>query len=637
VTNAHDTETADSPDSIIRTMPAALANKIAAGEVVQRPASVAKELIENALDAGAGDISLIVKAAGSELVQVIDDGCGMSPIDALLCFDRHATSKLARIEDLNTLRTLGFRGEALASIGAVAQVTLVTRRLEDAAGYRVHVEDAALVSSEPCAARAGTSIAVRNLFYNVPARRSFLKTPATEFKHLVETFQFLALSHPGVAFSLYHDDNEVYRLPAEKGKDVTANLRARIQRLLGAHLGDHLVGFEETTSYLSARGLVSKPDYFRRSRGEQFLFVNDRFVKDRYLEHAVRSAYEELIPDGSFPFFVVFLSMDPRHVDVNVHPTKAEVKFDDERGIYGFLRSVVRKGIGSATLAPQFDFETAQAGAGSEAGSSTGSAGGSAIAASWLTSPSHSDRAPVGFAGGHSRGYGAPGGELSARLYAGATPGRESQAYLIPSAARSASDDADQDGAPIWQLHQRYILTQIRSGLMIFDQNAAHERILYEKAMYSLEIGMALSQQLLFPHTLEFSPGDFELVKELLPEFRKLGFEVELFSGRAVVVRGVPADIKVGDERKILEEILEQYKMNRDTLKLRARENLAKSMARRGALRAGAKLDAKEMRSLIDQLFQCEMPYVCPYGRPTQVSLSLEELETRFSQGRAAS
>ncbi len=618
-------------------MPTALANKIAAGEVVQRPASVAKELIENALDAGAGDISLIVKAAGSELVQVIDDGCGMSPIDALLCFDRHATSKLARIEDLDTLRTLGFRGEALASVGAVAQVTLVTRRHEDAAGYRVHVEDAALVSSEPCAAAAGTSIAVRNLFYNVPARRSFLKTPATEFKHLVETFQFLALSHPGVAFSLYHDDNEVYRLPAETGKDATASLRARVQRLLGAHLGDQLIGFQETTSYLSARGLVSKPDYFRRSRGEQFLFVNDRFVRDRYLEHAVRSAYEELIPDGAFPFFVVFLSMDPRHVDVNVHPTKAEVKFDDERGIYGFLRSVVRKAIGSATLAPQFDFESDQAGA---MGASTG---GSAIAASWLTPPSRYGNAPGGGSGAglswppRREGGNAPEGDLSALLYAGATPGRASQSYLIPSASRSTSDDAEQDGAPIWQLHQRYILTQIRSGLMIFDQNAAHERILYEKAMYSLEIGMALSQQLLFPHTLEFSPGDFELVKELLPEFRKLGFEAELFSGRAVVVRGVPADIKVGDERKILEEILEQYKMNRDTLKLRARENLAKSMARRGALRAGAKLDAKEMRSLIDQLFQCEMPYVCPYGRPTQISLSIDELEGRFSQGRAAS
>ncbi|MEZ4701775.1 MAG: DNA mismatch repair endonuclease MutL [Rhodothermales bacterium] len=616
-------------------MPPALANKIAAGEVVQRPASVAKELIENAIDAGASEITLILKAAGSELVQVVDNGCGMSPIDALLCFDRHATSKLVRIEDLDALRTLGFRGEALASIAAVAQVTLLTRRHEDEMGYRVSVEDAAVLASEPCAAQAGTSIAVRNLFYNVPARRSFLKTPATEFKHIVETFQFLALSHPGIAFTLVHDENEVYRLEACPGKAFHTALKARIAQLLGAQLGEQLIGIEETTSYLSARGLIGKPDYFRRSRGEQFLFVNDRYVKDRYLEHAIRSAYEDLIPEGAFPFFVVFLSMDPRHVDVNVHPTKAEVKFDDERGIYGFLRSVVRKGVGSAALSPQFDFDGAPAAGGS-------GLGGSAIAASWLTPATGRSSRGSSWSAPRSGGrdpYGPSSGALSERLFGG-THRTEPASLLIPSEPNrqnEAADEADLDGAPIWQLHQRYILTQIRSGLMIFDQTAAHERILYEKALQNLESGMALSQQLLFPHTLDFSPSDFELIKELLPDFRKLGFEVDLFSGRSVVVRGVPADIKVGDERKILEEILEQYKMNRDALKLQARENLAKSIARRGALRGGTRLDAKEMRSLIDQLFQCEMPYVCPYGRPTQVSLTMDELEARFNQGRPAS
>jgi DNA mismatch repair protein MutL len=626
VTQALGSNAEESADSIIRTMPPALANKIAAGEVVQRPASVAKELIENAIDSGASEILLIVKAAGSELVQVVDNGCGMSAVDARRCFERHATSKLTRVEDLESLRTLGFRGEALASIAAVSQVTLLTRRHEDEAGFRVCTEEASILTAEPSAAQPGTSIAVRNLFYNVPARRSFLKTPATEFKHLVETFQCLALSHPEIAFSLVHDGNDVYRLPAAKEREFFAALRTRAGALLGSLPEDGLIGVEETTSYLSVRGLVGRPEYFRRSRGEQFLFVNGRYVKNRYLEHAVRSAYEALIPDDAFPFFVLFLTLDPRHVDVNVHPTKSEVKFDDERGVYAFVRTVIRKGIGSATLAPQFDFDLTSPAPLLQGGEEH---------SAWAPSTA---RTGSGW-GGPGRGHDAVGGPgaWSARLYAGAMPGDAPLSMGVPSAAfpsiGSEADAADREGAPIWQLHNRYILTPVRSGLMIFDQNAAHERILYEKALDSLANGMALTQQLLFPHTLDFGPADFELVKELLPDVRRLGFEVEMFSGRSIVVRGVPADIKAGDERKILEEILEQYKSNRDALKLPARENLAKSMARRGALRSGTKLDAKAMRSLIDQLFQCEVPYACPYGRPTQFSLTFEDLEKRFGTG----
>jgi DNA mismatch repair protein MutL len=332
-----------------------LANKIAAGEVVQRPASAAKELIENALDAGADDVTVVLKDAGSTLIQVVDNGCGMSPADAQACFKRHATSKIRSIEDLDRIRTLGFRGEALASIAAVAQVELKTKRVQDDAGFRIRIEGGTEVAAEPCATPDGTSVAVQNLFYNVPARRNFLKTPATEFKHLVETFQFLALAHPDVAFRLVHDDNEVFRLAASADDDPFAALRQRIKAIFGADHAKHLVPVEETTSYLSVEGFVSEPEFHRRSRGEQFLFVNDRYVKSRYLGHAVFGAYEDLLPDGAYPFYALFLRVDPSHIDVNVHPTKAEIKFDDERGVYGFVKAVVRKALGSHDLTPQFD------------------------------------------------------------------------------------------------------------------------------------------------------------------------------------------------------------------------------------------------------------------------------------------
>ena len=617
-------------EGIIRTMPLALANKIAAGEVVQRPASAAKELIENALDAGATEIQVLIKSAGSELIQIIDNGCGMSTGDALACFERHATSKIQSIEDLESIRTLGFRGEALASIAAVSQVELKTRRLNDDAGMLVRIDGGEVQHTEPCAMPAGTSIAIRNLFFNVPARRSFLKTPATEFKHLVETFQFLALSHPGVTFVLYHDGNEVYNLPASDTEDFYEALQARIGTLFGKQLEQRLVQVEENTSYLSIRGLVGEPEAHRKTRGQQFLFVNDRYIKSRYLEHAVRSAYDDLLPEGAYPFFTLFMTIDPQHVDVNVHPTKAEVKFDDERGIYGVLRSVVRKGLGSALISPQLSLEDATDFTMDLPAETT------PRPASW-SAPAHSSgrssSAPqrsMGWSPDRTASGFAPG-ELSARMYnEGETS--DSAGFVIPSETNrdNERESTSKEETLLWQLHGRYILTQIRSGMMIVDQNAAHERILYEKALHSLESGFGLSQQLLFPHSLDFSPSDLELIKELMPDLKALGFEVEMFGGQSVIVRGVPAEIRVGDERTILEELLEQFAANRDSLKLKARENLAKSIARRGAVRSGTPLDAKEMRSLVDQLFLCEVPYTSPSGRPIISNLTIEELDERF-------
>lgn len=608
------TPEAEATDSLIRIMPESLANKIAAGEVVQRPASVVKELVENALDAGARHITVILKDAGKTLVQVVDDGCGMSPADARLCFQRHATSKIRTIDDLERIHTLGFRGEALASIAAVARVELKTKRAQDAAGYRVQIEGGQLIAAEPCATANGTSVAVRNLFYNVPARRNFLKTPATEFKHIIETFQVLALSHPEVGLTLIHDDVEIYRLVPETDPSPAERLRRRIGTLFGPEYALQTIPVEETTSYLSVRGFLGRPELHRKSRGEQFFFVNRRYVRHRYLEHAVTSSYEHLIPEGAHPFFVLFLELDPKHVDVNVHPTKAEVKFDDERGIYGVLRAIVRRALGMADLVPQLESAAA------------------VTVPSDVTPATPAPRTEVSAGATPLR---MPPGEVSRRLYAVEPDTVEPipQQTVLPSSVRPESDEeTPEHDTLIWQVHDRYILTQIRSGLLLIDQNAAHERILYERALRNLESGFGLSQQLLFPQTLEFSPADFALIEELMPELRALGFDLELFSGRTVVVRGVPDDIRPGDERTMLEDLLAQYKANLP-LRLPSRENLARSVARRNAIRPGTRLTEKQMRTLIDQLFLCETPYVSPTGRPTMIRLTLEELERRF--GRA--
>ena len=629
------------PSQLIRVMPDTLANKIAAGEVVQRPASAVKEMIENALDAGADQVTVVLKAAGRELIQVIDDGCGMGTEDAVTCFLRHATSKIRSVDDLERILTLGFRGEALASIAAVAQVELRTKRHNDPVGICVRVDGGVMQATEPCATPDGTSLAVRNLFYNVPARRNFLKSPATEFKHLVETFQFLALSNPRVGFTLIHDDHEVYRLTASRAEDPFEATRHRIVELFGPPYDSHLVPVEEATSYLSVYGFVGRSDFYRKSRGEQFLFVNGRFVKHRSLEHAVASSYGDMLPEGAHPFFTLFLDLDPRHVDVNVHPTKAEVKFDDERGVYGFLRAVVKKALGTVDLTPRM---TASMGA--DAVVAGAAARPRPFVPAWdagVESMGRPGARPPRSGGQGYRDDGSlPAGEQSARLYEAVVPETTTDAdamtgEVVPSGALPGPALDDEREPLLWQLNDAYIITQIRSGLMIVDQNAAHERILYEKAMQSLNDGFGLSQQLLFPHTHDLNPADYELLKELLPELKSLGFVIDLFSGRSLVIRGVPTDIRPGDEKSVLEEVLEQYKSYRDTLQLKRRELLARSIARRGAIRQNTRLSRKEMRALIDQLFSCEMPYAGPHGKPTMIQITMDELSKRFGRGGASS
>ena len=616
---------------MIQRLPDVLANKIAAGEVVQRPASALKELVENSLDAAAERIDVIVRRAGADLIQVVDDGAGMGRADAVAAFERHATSKIRTVEDLERLRTLGFRGEALASIASVAHVELRTRRLGDEAGTRLRIDGGLVGTPEPVATPVGTSIAARNLFFNVPARRAFLKSPATEFRHIVETFQALALSHPDVAFSLTHDDASVYRLRADAPEGAEP-LAHRITALM-EFAPDLLVPAREATAYLRLHGYVGRPEHTRRVRGEQFLFVNDRVVKSRALDHAVLSAYDGLIPEGTYPFFALFLDLDPSHVDVNVHPSKAEVKFDDERSVYAFVRAVVRRALAQADIGPLPDaVPEATLAPGPTAGISWGSAPASPGDEPNDVSDDVADEAP---------GHAPPAwhdDRDDASPFAAMLPSTAGPLFGDGPTDGSGDDAAADDsphGAFLVQLHDTYVVTAIRSGLVLVDQQAAHERVLFERALATLESGLGLSQQLLFPHTLEPSAPDLALLRELLPDLKALGFDLDLLSGRTVLVRGVPADVRAGDERAVLQDLLGPFRGLRESQRLPRHEALAQAMARRGALRAGQRLSAPEMRALVDQLFACEIPHVAPDGRPTLVRITLDELARRFASARA--
>ncbi|HLA63792.1 MAG TPA: DNA mismatch repair endonuclease MutL, partial [Rhodothermales bacterium] len=605
-------EEEEAADGLVRTMPDVLANKIAAGEVVQRPSSVAKELLENSIDAGARRVDLILRKAGSALVQVVDDGGGMGPQDAAASFGRHATSKLRSFEDLERLATLGFRGEALASIGAVARVELRTKRRQDPAGTRVCVEGGKLVDRSPVAAEDGTSIAVRDLFYNVPARRAFLKTPATEFRHLVETFQSVALSEPHVAFTLVHDDVEVYRLPAPPpGATFGEALTGRVAALFGGRGEVALVPVGESTSYLSLGGVVGRPEDARRGRADGFFFVNGRVVKSRSLEHAVAAAYGALLPPDRRPFFALFLDVDPRHVDANVHPTKTEVKFADEGGVYAFVRAVVKRGLGAAELAlawegaadtsgaptgdgappapeapgatPRWTFEESRPaedggteGDGADAGDDEHSfvpqetdPRPAAWGTPWTATPTMPD-APAGLPAAGPAGPPLPFDPADPFAETAALPSGPPTGSVggLRFPARGSADEADLDAdepgeRAIWLLHRRYILTPIRSGLLVVDQQAAHERILYERALTAMEGGLAASQQLLFPQAVELDPADFALLTELLSDLRSLGFDLEPTARKTVLVRGVPSEVRVGSEKTILEDLLAGYRRHR--------------------------------------------------------------------------
>lgn len=612
---------------IIQLLPDAIANQIAAGEVVQRPASVIKELLENSVDAGSTNIQLILNESGRSLIQVVDNGAGMSITDARMCFERHATSKIREINDIFSIYTMGFRGEAMASIAAVAQVELKTRQSNDTLGTHIRIEGSKIISQEPCNHPVGTTIIVKNLFYNVPARRNFLKSNQVELKHVMDEFIRIALAHPHLTFSLHHNSMELYHLKA-------GNLRQRIVGIFGKPMNDKLVPVEENTDYVSVSGFIGKPEVAKKTRGEQFFFVNNRFIKSQFLNYAVSKAFEELVPDKSFPFYVLFIEINPAAIDVNVHPTKQEIKFEDEKSVFMIIQAAVKHGLAQYSVTPTLDF--------SQEASFTNL---DAV----KFKPAADERIMSKYTGGH--GFANSGGQQPALT----TPRTANWQTILPSAMQDASDIItirskmdETDNLVITsdslfddnhtenisfepvQLHQKYILTQIKSGLVLIQQQKALERIYFEKYMKALEHQPFATQQSLFPKSLDFSPQDAFLLAEILPELRKLGFDIQPFGQNTFVIHGLPADNIDEDEQSLIELMLESYKESYGGESLSKRERLAQSMAHGITFRKNKRLDTKEMKMIIEELFACEEPNYTPNGKKTFVTITLQEIEQKF-------
>jgi DNA mismatch repair protein MutL len=613
----------------INILPENLASKIAAGEVVQRPESVVKELLENSIDADANEIELIVKRAGKVLIQVVDNGSGMSEEDAVLCIQKHATSKISSYEDLEAISTLGFRGEALSSIAAVSQVEIKTETKEDELGILLRVDDPQNISKEKGSFPKGTSIAVKNIFYNTPARRNFLKTDATELKHIIDTFNKTALGHPSISFKFFNEDAVIFDYSA-------GSLEERIKQVFADNMLDALVPVEEKTDYLSIYGFIGKPSMLKKSKGEQYLFLNSRYVVSKQINHAVFSAYENVLEKGDYPFFVLFLQINPHKIDVNVHPSKLEVRFDDEKDIYNFVLAVVRKSLGSHDLVPSMMFNEAISGEEKLRVNNF----------KRVQRDDFSDRPALSEKKSYAKTNFSQNdidlifGTIPDDIVKSKQPGEithpfernENREVFHKSNKPEGTENESDDATFIIQLHNKYILSQIKTGLMIIDQHVAHERVLYEKALKRFEANLPFSQQLLFPRTIELDPGSYEILKEIFPFLSKLGFALKFFSKNTVVIEGVPDDVKYGSEEPILLDLIKEYSDSQREKGIEQRERIAKMYSCKAAIKAGDKLSEREMRLLIDQLFATSMPYVCPHGRPIVVKISLEEFDRRFGR-----
>ena len=626
---------------IIHLLPDSIANQIAAGEVVQRPASVVKELLENSIDAQAQTIQLIVKDAGRTLIQVIDDGIGMSATDARMSFERHATSKIKTADDLFAIRTMGFRGEALASIAAVAQVELRTRRQTDEVGTMLRIEGSEFKNQESVSCSRGTNFQVKNLFFNVPARRNFLKSNPVEMKHVLDEFQRVALAHPEIQFTLYHNDVEVYNLPGGK-------LSRRIIDIFGKNYREQLANCEEETPFLNVDGFVGKPESAKKGRGEQFFFVNKRFIKHNYLHHAVLSAFEATIPEGSSPFYVLFLEIDPSHIDINIHPTKTEIKFDDERAVYAIIRSAVRRAIGVYNLTPTIDFES-DINFGNITSTNRFSDKPSPISPSIadferprrnleslppLSEPSR-DRGNNenwrklfegldSFKPNNQANIGFQNIDFNNETTEDApiTLGSKANDIIVDESKRLAEI---KDISAI-QVQNRFIVAQAKSGLMLIDQRAAYERILYEKYHNNLKNKSSFTQQLLFPKTLDLHPADFQLVLEIQDEIKALGFSFEEFGQNTIKISGVPPEVQEENEKEIFEGLLQQFKTNQTDLHLDVIENVARSFSKKSSAKYIGELSKIEINLLIHQLFETAVPAYTPNGEPIMTILPVERL-----------
>ena len=602
---------------IINLLPEALANQIAAGEVIQRPASVVKELMENAIDAGSSNILLIVKNYGKSLIQVIDNGKGMSETDARMCFERHATSKIKQTDDLFNIQTMGFRGEALASIASIAEVELKTRTQEAEVATLVRIKSSEIIEQSYCQAEPGTSIAVKNLFYNVPARRKFLKTDSAELRYIYEEFKRVALAHPEIKFRLVHNDNEVYNLPG-------GSLKKRVIGLFRKSYEDKIVRVSEETDVVTIEGIIGQPDISRKQKGEQYIFVNRRYIKSNYLNHAIKSAFENLISDDQYPFYVLFLDLDPSKLDINVHPTKQEVKFDDERLIYNYLKVSVKHALGRYSLSPQLDFENIDNHIRSVRQTGNHVRGGGQFSNNLASTT----RSAPGMRNWQSLYKGAEELELEQELKA------SQEELTIPSAATGdlliESSPVDSGDKEPFQIHNAYVLVQIKNGFFLIDQNAAHQRILFERYLQKLSTQEELVQKQLFPITIQIQKDQMEAFNDLLPELKSLGFDLQNFGAETFVINGVPAGFSDNNLQEVFDKLLDQFVSNVD-LELSKNEQIAKSMAKSSAIKRGQKLSLEEMQTLVDELFACALPYTSPTGKKCFINYDLEDLEKAFN------
>lgn len=605
----------------IRLLPDSVANQIAAGEVIQRPASAVKELLENSIDAGATQIRLIIKDAGRTLIQVMDNGNGMSVTDARMCFERHATSKIREANDLFSIRTLGFRGEALASIAAIAQVELRTRKENDELGTCVVIEGSRVKSQDDVSCPKGTSIAVRNLFFNVPARRNFLKSDAVEFRHIMEEFQRVALVHQDIDFSLHHNDKLVFQLSKE-------NLRQRIVHIFGNTINEKLLPVQVNTEHVSIHGFIGKPESAKRTRGEQYFFANGRFIKNAYLHHAVEQSYEELIPDAAIPAYFLYIDIDPSTIDVNIHPTKTEVNFEHGPLLYGTLRSAVKQALGMFSLTPVLDFDR-------EPSLDIDPPKGYEPKQPTITvdpdfnpfrRPATPSSRPEGLKANRDQWE---------KLYevAGSDQGvtqASRQDTLFPdqgSPETVPNADPSSGEAKYFQVQNRFIVAAVKSGLMIIDQQKAHERITYEKIYTALENESIAQQHRLFPLTFQLSPVDSDILSEILSELSTLGFELNELGGGVFVCNAIPANIPVNETREIIDGLLEDFKNNKSNPGSDRRSRMAKVISGRIALKAGKVLLTEEMKLLVEELFSCAVPDIAPDGRSILKILSVQEIE----------
>ena len=605
------------PD-IIQLLPDNIANQIAAGEVIQRPASAVKELLENAVDAGATEINLVVNDAGKALIQVIDNGKGMSETDARMAFERHATSKIRNIEDLFKIKTMGFRGEALASIAAVAQVELKSKRAEDETGVFIEIENSQVIKQEPVAVPTGTSIAMKNLFFNVPARRNFLKSNAAELRHIVDEFIRVAMSFPEIFFSFTSNGQQVFHL--EKG-----SMKQRIVQILGNSYAAKLVPVQEQTDYMNIYGFVGKPETAKKTRGDQYFFVNNRFIKSAYLNHAVMNAFNEMIAKDSFPMYTLFIDLDPAQLDINVHPTKQEIKFEDEKIVYAFVQSAIKHALAQFSISPTLDFEL-------DASIQSLDAVTKPFTDEKKSSASSSSLYNT-FTKKHQSHFIESKSELKhwKDFYEKDQPQADSFKPQVEAPAL-ITQNTKPETQNLLQLHNSFIVAQTNRGYYLVHQQNAHERILYERFALAVEGKPIATQQSLFPATIELHAADAVLLKELIPDMNHLGYQLEPFGNNTFVIQGTPADVDHGNEKTAIEKMLEQYKHFSNDLKYSKREKLLRSLALQQSIKAGTSLTEKEMKVLVEELFNCAVPNSTANGKPTYLEFKKEELDKLFGR-----